>query len=45
MSMIMLGGCVARAEEELSLVIQCLKVRGGLQKNCLQKLMLKGESY
>ena len=43
MSMIMLGG-VESAEEELSVVIQCLKVRGGLQKNCLQKLMLKGES-
>ena len=31
MSMVMLGG-VATAEEELSVVIQCLKVRGGLQR-------------
>ena len=36
MSMVMLGG-VATAEEELSVVIQCLKVRGTPSKKLFAK--------
>ena len=41
MSMIMLGG-VASAEEELSVVIQCLKVRGRPPKELFAKTYAEG---